>query len=81
MSTLNVNTGKNGETGLTEGHIDWVKVPDEVVPTADAQHGIQKIEAVTLTWSKKSLAALLIKYVFDHPTAILHIADLVVPSQ
>ena len=40
---------------------DWVKVPEEAIPAQDAQQGIQKIEAVTLTWGKKSLAALLIK--------------------
>lgn len=31
----------------------------EEMPTADAQPGVQKIEAVTLAWTKKSLAALL----------------------
>jgi hypothetical protein len=50
---------------------DWLKVPEEAVPAGDAQHGIQKIEAVTLTWSKKSLAALLIKYVRRYKTLYL----------
>lgn len=36
---------------------------EDVVPTQDAQTGVQKIEAVTLTWTKKSLAGLLILYV------------------
>ena len=31
----------------------------EELPTQDAQPGVQKIEAVTLAWTKKSLAALL----------------------
>lgn len=31
-------------------------------PTPDAQLGVQKIEAITLAWTKKSLAALLIMY-------------------
>lgn len=33
--------------------------PDLELPDAEAQRGVQKIEAVTLTWTKKSLAALL----------------------
>ena len=32
------------------------------VPSQDAQLGVQKIEAVTLAWTKKSLAGLLVKY-------------------
>lgn len=35
---------------------------DDAVPNRDTQLGVQKIEAVTLAWSKKWLAALLIKY-------------------
>lgn len=31
------------------------------LPDADAQRGVQKIEAVTATWSKWALAALLFK--------------------
>ncbi|OAL50303.1 putative siderophore-dependent iron transporter [Pyrenochaeta sp. DS3sAY3a] len=38
---------------------DWVKVPEDVVVNPTAQHGVQKIEAVTLTWGKWSLVALL----------------------
>lgn len=46
-------------------------VPDDVsvhkleatLPSQDAQPGVQKIEAVTLAWTKYSLAALLFKYV------------------
>lgn len=33
--------------------------PDLELPEASAQRGVQKIEAVTLTWTKKELAALL----------------------
>jgi hypothetical protein len=58
---VNVNTEKGDETGPREAQNDWVKVPEESVPAEHAQYGIQKIEAVTLTWSKKSLAALLCK--------------------
>lgn len=35
----------------------------DIVPSEDAQRGVQKIEAVTLAWTKRSLVALLVKYV------------------
>ncbi|KAM0330506.1 hypothetical protein ACHAQA_003452 [Verticillium albo-atrum] len=35
-------------------------IPDELVPSKDAQLGVQKIQAVTLTWTKSYLAACLI---------------------
>jgi hypothetical protein len=34
---------------------------DHMLPSQDAQAGVRKIEAVTLTWTKSSLALLLIK--------------------
>lgn len=36
---------------------------DDAEPDRDAQVGVQEIEAITLGWNKKWLAALLIKYV------------------
>lgn len=33
----------------------------DIVPSEDVQRGVQKIEAVTLAWTKKSLVALLVK--------------------
>jgi len=39
------------------------KAQDDAVPSQDAQLGVQKVEAVTLAWSKRWLAALLIKSV------------------
>lgn len=39
-----------------------------LVPNPNAQNGVQQIEAVTLAWSKKWLAALLILYVSILPT-------------
>ena len=53
----------NKETGV--GYSDDKSADngnEELVPAADAQRGIQKIEAVTLSWTKWSLAALLFKY-------------------
>lgn len=35
-------------------------IPDELVPSKNAQLGVQKIQAVTLTWTKGYLAACLI---------------------
>lgn len=35
---------------------------EAMAPDQNAQAGVQKIEAVTLVWTKRSLAALLIKY-------------------
>jgi hypothetical protein len=32
------------------------------LPAEDLQHGVRDIEAITLTWSKKTLAFLFIKY-------------------
>lgn len=34
------------------------------VPSEDAQGGVQRMEAVTLAWSKKELLAMLLLYVF-----------------
>lgn len=59
MNTTSIETGKEGVSGQD----DWVKVPEETLPAQDAQQGIQKIEAVTLTWGRKSLIALLVKWV------------------
>ena len=36
---------------------------DDLAPNQDTQLGVQQIEAVTLVWTKKWLAALLFKYV------------------
>jgi hypothetical protein len=48
----------NGEPTLQED-------PDR--PTEDAQTGVQEVEAVTLSWSKKSLIAVFAKYVTTCP--------------
>ena len=42
------------------------KVDSDAVPASNAQHGIKDIEAVTLTWTKKSLAAVAIRYAQLH---------------
>lgn len=63
VSTTNVDPEKSLGTVVPENQNDWVKVPEEALPAQDAQQGIQKIEAVTLTWTKTTLALLLIKYV------------------
>jgi hypothetical protein len=52
--TDGADVGNSGVVGA-----EWLNDKD-VVPTEDAQHGVQKMEAVTLAWTKKSLAAMLI---------------------
>ena len=37
--------------------------PEDAVPTEDAQAGVQEVEGMTLTWSKRSLIAVFAKYV------------------
>ncbi|KIX05780.1 uncharacterized protein Z518_03752 [Rhinocladiella mackenziei CBS 650.93] len=54
-TTDNKGTG----TGFLEDTTE-VKNNEEATPSQDAQFGVKKIEAVTLAWSKKSLAAALI---------------------
>lgn len=49
-------------TGLHELTLED-KDHNDAVPNREAQLGVQKIEAVTLAWTKRWLAALLIKYV------------------
>ncbi len=42
--------------------------PDEEKPSEDAQNGVEKIEAVTLAWSRSSLYLVLVLYAFLSPT-------------
>jgi hypothetical protein len=42
---------------------DIEKPADDAIPSQHAQLGVQKIEAITLSWSKLGLVALLVKYV------------------
>jgi hypothetical protein len=37
---------------------------EDTVPTQDAQTGVQEVEGMTLSWSKKSLIAVFAKYVY-----------------
>lgn len=54
------STEKNeAEAGVGVGFPEDTKE----VPSEDAQRGVQRIEAVTLVWTKKSLAGMLISYV------------------
>lgn len=49
---------------------------DNAVPTEDAQAGVREVEGVTLSWSKKSLVAVFIKYVTFTVTSIYLLARL-----
>lgn len=65
IDTANIDAEKRGDVNLEERQNDWVKVPEEAVPAENAQEGVKKIEAVTLTWNKMSLVFLLVKYVLS----------------
>ena len=52
------------EKGAEGGPDDNDLKQEMELPDLDAQRGVQKVEAVTLSWNKKSLACLLILYVF-----------------
>lgn len=53
--------------GTTVGESKGVPATDAEVqpelPSEDLQHGVRDVEAITLTWSKKTLAFVFIKYV------------------
>lgn len=58
---VSVGTSDNNEIHpLGPNIVTEMKNLDEGRPSLDAQAGVRKIEAVTLSWSKKSLAALLV---------------------
>lgn len=62
LSNIGPIDEKNNMAGSLERTSDS-KGHDEDKPSEDAQNGVQKIEAVTLAWSKRSLAGVLILYV------------------
>jgi hypothetical protein len=37
--------------------------PDKYVPDSEAQHGVKKVEAITLSWSRSELIIAYISYV------------------
>lgn len=47
----------------TESHDE----PKQGLPAEDAQQGVKDFEAVTLTWSKTTLIAVFLKYIFFIP--------------
>lgn len=51
-----------GTTG-TDGNVE--------LPSEDAQRGVHDVEAVTLTWTKTTLVAVFLKYVYIHITGYL----------
>ncbi|KAJ5201660.1 uncharacterized protein N7498_006323 [Penicillium cinerascens] len=58
---MEAKAGDNKEYGAGyTGEANEVNAHDEKTPDENAQSGVQKIEAVTLTWSKTSLATILI---------------------
>jgi len=49
------------------------------LPAEDLQHGVRDVEAITLTWSKKILALVFIKYAYLLPS-LTRIAPNIKPS-
>lgn len=64
VSTLNDKdpaSGSQDDATARNGHDDV-----EAAPSEDVQHGVQDIQAVTLTWTKKSLITVFILSVLVH---------------
>lgn len=66
---------KNATSGSLEKASDS-EAQDDEKPSEDAQNGVKKIEAVTLAWSKKSLAGVLVLYVLALPQLAICIANI-----
>lgn len=61
LALEDLNTQKVKEFDEESGHVlDNKDVDDKGKPAADAQQGVQKIEAVTLAWGRGSLYAILV---------------------
>lgn len=64
LPTTDVALGEDKTAAATSSTQDPASLnKDPELPTEDAQRGVQQVEAVTLTWSKKSLVAVFILYV------------------
>lgn len=61
--SLTQNTARNGKDG-TPSPVSSVAL--EEIPDGSAQHGVQDVEAVTMTWTRGMLIAFFIKYVPSH---------------
>lgn len=60
------NIGPGDDKNATAGSLEITRESEgheKETPSEDAQNGVRKMEAVTLAWSKKSLAGVLILYV------------------
>ena len=70
-----VGSAKNGNDNGIQEAVAVNKDLEESIPNQEAQVGIQKIEAVTLAWSKPSLVLLLCKSVSSTTYVPLSHAD------
>ena len=66
-----------GDKGSTEGDMGRPpsyssSEPQNMMPDLYAQHGVQDVEAVTITWSKRTLIAVFVKYVMAPGTPCMH---------
>lgn len=62
-ASLTSRDARDVDTTRLPVEVDPIKPTDDAVPSQDAQNGVQKMQAVTIAWSKKSLAGLLCGYV------------------
>lgn len=61
-----INVSNNASTPVPPNDTGDTYSLKELQPTPDAQRGVQRMEAVTLAWTKTSLAALLVLYVLTN---------------
>lgn len=70
VNTVEVNEKNPATDDATAGNSNDTRHPD--LPSEELQRGVQTVEAVTLTWTKTTLVAVFMKYVFvlrtDRPT-------------
>ena len=76
VDTLEVNEKHPASTDYTSAG-DSNGAPQSELPSEELQRGVQNVEAVTLTWSKKTLIAVFLKYVLILRAGIpqVHLAD------
>lgn len=75
VNTVEVNEKNPAIDYTTAGNNNGEPQPE--LPSEELQRGVQNVEAVTLAWSKKTLVAVFLKYVFVLRTDIpyVHLAD------
>lgn len=63
VNTVEVNEKNSATDHTTAGNSNGE--PQTELPSEELQRGVQDVEAVTITWSKTTLVAVFLKYVFN----------------